>query len=182
MESNKRKEGQMDFYCERERLLKMALETEKNSNASVMQRDGLLIETVLKNAEVDIPENAVFAGSFSHLNVMKDVLAARAEKVGSLLRAEPSLQPHFAAQEIRAYTGLYDFGHTAPDWENIYRLGVPGLLERLEIALENADTDAEKDYCEAGIRVWRAAIEYILRMAETAHVLKKTRWRRGFWR
>jgi hypothetical protein len=162
----------MDICLERDRLLKLALEIEKNTNASVIQRDSLLIETVLKNAAVDIPEDAVFAGSFLHLNVMKQMIQARVEREEAVLREIPALKPHFAAYEVRAYTGLYDFGHTAPDWENIYRLGLPGLLRRLEVALETAATDAEREYCESGIRVWRAAMEYVEGMSKKAEELE----------
>ena len=33
-----------------------------------------------------------------------------------------------------AWSGDDDFGHTCPDWESIYSLGLPGLLKRAEDA------------------------------------------------
>ena len=172
----------MDICLARDRLLKLALEMEQNIGASVMQRDSLLIETVLKNAEIDIPEDAVFTGSFAHLDVMKEIVEARADALGEVLRQKDALKPHFAAQEIRAYTGVYDFGHTSPDWENVYRLGLPGLLERLKKAQPDATEAEEREYCAAGIRVWSAALEYVERMAKKAHVLGKSIWQADFWR
>lgn len=163
----------MDICLARDRLLKLALEMEQNIGASVMQRDSLLIEAVLKNAEIDIPEDAVFTGSLAHLDVMKEIVEARADALGEVLHQRDALKPHFAAQEIRAYTGVYDFGHTPPDWENVYRLGLPGLLERLKKAQTDAAEAEEKEYCAAGIRVWSAALEYVERMAKKAHVLGK---------
>lgn len=169
----------MDICFERDRLLETAWKIESEVQASVIQKDAVLIETVLKNATVDIPETAVFTGSFAHLNVMKDVLAARVEREGDSLRNVAILKPHFAAQELRAYTGLYDFGHTAPGWKRVYSLGLTGILKSLEEALAAAQTDAEKEYCAAGVRVWSAALEYVVRMAKKAHVLGKTNMAQG---
>ena len=169
----------MDIGAEREHLLQLAREIEENTNASLMRRDSLLIAAVLDTADAFIPADAVFAGDFSHLDMMKQIIKERVEREEVLLGANVSLKPHFEAHEIRSYTGRYDFGHTAPDWENVYRLGLPGLLKRLEDALENATSDAEREYCEAGICAWRAAVEYVRRMGEKANVLGKTEMGKG---
>ena len=171
----------MDLEKERERLLQSATEADAAACGSVISKDAVLIETVLKNAAVEIPEEAIFSGRMLHLNVMKEILAARVESVGAVLREEERLKPHFAAQEIRAYTGVYDFGHTAPGWENLYRLGLSGILERLKAAQADAVTEAETEYCAAGIRVWSAAIEYVERMAKNAGVCGKNAMAEGLF-
>lgn len=163
----------MSLERERERLLELAWKTENEVNGSVLCRDSLIIESVLRTGSVDIPEDAVFTGRFSHLNVMKEIIAARVAREESFLRAKEDMKSHFEAQDSRVYTGLYDFGHTAPDWENIYRLGFSGLLQRLKDAAKEAASAEEREYCAAGIRVWNAAIEYVTRMSERAMEMGK---------
>ena len=169
----------MRLEQERNRLLESVLKIEEETAGSVVEKDSLLIETVLKNGVIDIPEDAVFTGRFLHLNVMKDIIAARVAHEELLLREDRNLHPHFAAHEIRAYTGLYDFGHTAPDWENICRFGFSGILARLENAQKEATSEEEKEYCAAGIRVWSAAIKYIACMSESAREKGKEEMARG---
>lgn len=170
----------MDFEMEREALLQRAEEIEQ-TEASVVLRDGVILETLLQNATAYVPEDAVFTGSFSHLGVMKEIVGARVAVLEKELRQREELRPHFAAQEIRAYTGVYDFGHTAPDWETVYRLGFSGLLVRLKRAQADAVTEEEKEYCEAGVRVWSAALEYVERMAKNADVCGKKTMAEGFF-
>ena len=69
----------MDICFERDRLLKTAWKIESEAQSSVIQKDAVLIETVLKNAAVDIPEGAIFGGGFLHLSVMKEIVGARIE-------------------------------------------------------------------------------------------------------
>ena len=171
----------MNFEWERERLLQLATEADAATCGSVISKDAALIETVLKNAAVDIPEGAIFGGGFLHLSVMKEIVGGRIEILEKELRQREDLKPHFAAQEIRAYTGVYDFGHTAPDWETVYRLGLPGLLERLKKAQADAVTEEEKEYCASGVRVWSAALEYVERMAKNADVCGKKEMAEGLF-
>lgn len=148
---------------------------------SVVGEDADLIVSVLENAEVVIEENAVFTGSLLHLNAMKERLEERSMRIAQELRADPALAFHFTANDLRAYTGLYDFGHTAPDWKNIYRLGLCGLMERLENSAIEAVTPQQKQYCAAGARVWQAAISYIARMAKKAEEMGKKRMADGLY-
>ena len=164
---------------ERDQLLKTVLEMEEKNEGSVVLRDSLIIETVLQNGTVDIPEDAIFTGRFLHLDVMKEIIASRVAREESLLRAQRDMKCHFEAHDSRVYTGLYDFGHTAPDWENVYRLGLSGLLRRLENAAKETTSKEEREYCEAGIRVWRAAIEYVARMSKRAMEAGKKRMAKG---
>ena len=169
----------MRLEQERERLLELAWKTENEVNGSVLLRDSLIIESVLQKGSVDIPENAIFTGCFLHLSAMKEIIASRVAREESLLRAKEDMKPHFEAHDSRIYTGLYDFGHTAPDWETIYRLGLSGLLQRLEDAAKEVASEEEREYCAAGIRVWRAAIEYVTRMSKCAMETDKREMAKG---
>ena len=163
-----------------EALLRRARELESSlSHRGCVFRDGCIIEAVLREGSVEIGEDAVFAGEFSHLGAMKTLIKERVERLEGELRARDNLKPHFDAYDDRVYTGLYDFGHTAPDWEAIYRLGLPGLLRRMEEACEGARSDAQQEFCRAGVRVWSAALEYLRRMAEQARGMGKEEMAKG---
>ena len=87
----------MNFELERERLLQLATEADCATCGPVISKDAALIETVLKNAAVDIPEGAIFGGGFLHLSVMKEIVGARIEVLEKELRQKEELKPHFAA-------------------------------------------------------------------------------------
>ena len=65
----------------------------------------------------------------------------------------------------RAYSGESDIGHTAPDFQNVFSLGLSGLLARLEKYAVGAQSEESRRYYEAGIRTWKAAIAYVKRAA-----------------
>lgn len=159
---------------ERDRLLELARRMEEQeAHRSVVARDAEIIAAVLEHASVRIEEGAIFAGDFSCVSVMKEILAERVERIRGELGEREGFAAHQVAHERRAYTGLYDFGHTAPDWENIYTLGLPGLLGRLEEARRAPLSAHHIEALDAGIRVWRAALSYLERMAEEAARLGK---------
>jgi len=146
----------------------MSLEQKKES-CSVVAEDGRRIEAFLDAADVRIAEGAYFTGGMSHIDGMKAVLQTRKDQSDGELRCDPALTAHWEADRVRAYTAWYDFSHTAPDWENIYRLGLVGLLGRLEEAATREElTESQRAYYDAGIRAWRAALRYVGRMAEEA--------------
>lgn len=61
-----------------------------------------------------------------------------------------------------AFNGFSDFGHTAPDWEAIFRLGLPGLRDRVE------KTVAEGKMPSCILDVWDAVFSYVERVAAAA--------------
>lgn len=77
------------------------------------------------------------------------------------------------ADEIGLCSPDLDFLHTAPDWNAVITLGIPGLLARAEKyrqnALETGDLDEEKAiFYDAVILSYRAAVTYMERLARYA--------------
>ena len=136
-----------------------------HSDMDVMTRDSMIIERILSERPiVPCPEERFFydpEGWQVTWQLVDERLRARVPDlkhlVGDVL-AEGAKR--------RGYSGDPDIGHTAPDFENVFRLGLPGLLKRLETYAERAETEEQHRYYEAGIRTWRAIISYVKRAAE----------------
>lgn len=147
---------------------------------SVVCEDARLIENFLNDADIRISDTAYFTGSMVHIDSMKCVIEDRRSMGEAEILADPSFAEHSRAENIRAYTAWYDFSHTAPDWENVYTLGLGGLLARLERAAEREGlSERQREYYASGIRVWRAALRYIERMAQDARRMGKLRMADG---
>ena len=67
----------------------------------------------------------------------------------------------------RAYTGYYDFGHTATEWETVISLGISGLRNRLSerLSLPGNDKKSIRFYTET-LKVFDAAFSFMLRAAD----------------
>lgn len=151
-----------------------------NQRWTVVTEDSYLMEEFLNAAPVEIAEGAYFTGGMSHIDGMKAVMQRRRDCCEAEIARSPELAEACVAGAVRAYTGWYDFSHTAPDWENIYSLGLSGLLGRLEEAFDRPNlTERQTAYYEAGIRVWRAALRYIERMATQAEQMGKVSMAQG---
>ncbi len=167
---------------ERSELLKLARKIENaDMSRSTVLRDAEIIASVLEAASVRIEEDAIFAGSLFHADVMKEILHDRVEHTRSVLEDQEEYRAHQDQQERRAYTGLYDFGHTAPDWENVYRLGLSGLLIRVERAQAAPASEEHAVALSAQGRVLKAALSYIERMARRAEEMGKTEMAQGLF-
>ena len=143
---------------------------EENSAMDVVTRDSIILERLFLEVPVSGRlENKFFydTGALVDGKTAHGLIYRRRKK-----RIEDTVR--LAGQEVfdntdcRGYTGFIDFGHTAPDYENLFELGLSGILERLEKNAEGEHTDKERLYYEAGIRVWRAVISYVQRAADTA--------------
>ena len=139
---------------------------EANRHLDVVTRDSIILEKIF--AECDIkgrPDNTFFYddGFFVAHGL---VFRRRKERNAEIeKRAGKAIIENTACL---GYTGFFDIGHTAPDYKNIFALGLPGLLARLQKQAEGEHTEEEKKYYEAGIRVWKAAIKYVERAAVEA--------------
>ena len=69
--------------------------------------------------------------------------------------------------ERRAYTGMYDFGHTTTEWETVILLGIFGLRKRLSdrLALPGNDAKSVRFYTET-LKVFDAALSFMRRTAD----------------
>jgi len=136
-------------------------------DADVITRDSVIIEKMFSELPITgRKENRFFYDVGCH-RILWGIYVARRKKCRdevSSLAGEGVMDN----QSLGGYTGSDDIGHTAPDFKNVLELGLSGILARLEKYAEGEHTDSERRYYEAGIRVWRAAIAYVERAADTA--------------
>ena len=135
-----------------------------NVGLDVMARDGMILEKLF--SEVPIagrPQNRFFYDS--GVFVAHPLLYRRRNRILDDIIA-------LSGKEVKdnsscmGYSGFLDIGHTAPDYKNIFELGLCGLLARLEKYAEGEHTEREKLFYDEGIKVWRAAIKYVERASE----------------
>lgn len=138
-----------------------------HSEMDVVTRDSMIIEKILHERPISpCPEERFFCDS-EGWQITWRLFDAR-------LRTRVSDRRKLIGEELdtgakrRAYSGSPDIGHTAPDFENVLGLGLPGLLNRLERHAEHAETQEQKRYYEAGIRTWRAIVSFTKRAANEA--------------
>ncbi len=72
-----------------------------------------------------------------------------------------------------AWSGFSDFGHTAPDWNDVLDLGLTGLLERVRQAraakaAAGSLTAAQRVFYESAETAYQAAIGFVHRLAAEA--------------
>lgn len=132
-----------------------------------------LFEFVLDNAQIEVASYNWFPGKINHGNILVNFRnnwkAEKEENELSLLMKE-----NLYAQKRLAYTGEVDFSHTCPDWNAIVKLGVTGLLARVEAASENEDLSEEQtNFYTSCIIVYKAVIRFIKRLSCEAKRLAK---------
>ena len=135
-----------------------------NIGLDVMTRDGMVLEKLF--SEVPIkgrPQNRFFYDS--GVFVAHPLLYRRRNRILDRI-LELSGRDRKENSDCMGYSGFLDIGHTAPDYKNIFELGLCGLLARLEKYAEGEYTEREKLFYNEGIKVWRAAIKYVERAAE----------------
>ena len=138
-----------------------------NSDDDIVVCDSLVLDKLFSNVSIKgRDENKFFYDVTDDGEITRKLMYRRkARRMDAV--AESAGKDVLDNVSCRGYTGFLDIGHTAPDYENVFRLGLKGLLERLEKHAEGEHTEEQKRYYEAGIRVWRAALAYLERAANT---------------
>ena len=77
-------------------------------------------------------------------------------------------EEHREATEAKAYSGGFDFNHVSPDWDGIFALGLSGLAKRARAYEERAQDSKQKRFYHGVVRVYEAAIRFVLRVANEA--------------
>ncbi len=127
-----------------------------------------LFSFILQNAMLDINPAELFVDRINHANILIDIRETWKEEVETTCMSEV-LQKNSLALEHRAYYGNVDFSHTTPDWNDIIKLGIPGLLERIDRASQSSDlSEEQKVFYESCKTVYNAVIHYLKRMADKA--------------
>lgn len=161
-----------------EMLLEEALRIEQGraKGENVLLTNARIGAFLMDNCEITVPEKSEF---FVRVNV--GVHGTRVlRKV--MVERKKALQPDFITDTYRAgvrnyaYFGAEDFGHTAPGWENIMKLGFPGMKKRIA---ERTGEPLNPHFAEAELMVFDAAERFLYRAAEEAEKCGKTRMAQG---
>lgn len=138
---------------------------EAHADMDVITRDSIILEKMLNEIPITpCPEERFFYDTCG-VGLMRELVRKRSKARETEVRRLVG-DAVMEGAKTRGYTGDMDIGHTAPDYENVFRLGLPGLLARLETYAEGARDEEQRRYYEAGIRTWRAALAFVGRAAE----------------
>ena len=161
-----------------EALYETALQMDQENTAdNVLLSDAKILAFILDNCDIAVPAKNEFfvrplTGDYEG-RIMRRFWLCRWHVVWKDLIADPIKQ---AGPKNFAFTGAPDFGHTAPGWKNIFRLGLGGLRQRI------ADRTGEAknpDFVEAELIVLDAATRFVLRCAEAAEAAGRNRMAEG---
>ena len=127
-----------------------------------------LYDFILRNAQIEIDPWDWFPDQIRHDYVLERI---RRKWINTLFNTDLKavLSEHKKHADSLAYTGEVDFGHTMPDWETLFEIGVPGLLSRIKKAQQAPGINNEqKLFYEAAATVCNATIVFIGRLADLA--------------
>lgn len=153
----------------REQLLEYALHhLEIKGEADVLRADCDIITFLFDNCTITVPEENRFFVSVNVEGILTQTYRRRIETSFSSLISENNLTSGFTHL---AYTGAYDFSHTTTEWDNVIKLGIFGLRERI-LAYAKKNTEKKRFY-ENILRVYDAALRFIKRAADVAKAVGK---------
>ncbi|MBR5311871.1 MAG: DUF3029 family protein [Clostridia bacterium] len=137
-----------------------------DTSGDVTAADARIIAFLLENCEFSFPQSAVFFGDCSCETVTRQITWRRQRRFCTDIFTEENRK----AVSAGAYSGDPDFGHTAPLWDDILKLGLPGLRARvLELAPEN-----DSVFVQSELLVLDAASAFLKRIAPIAADAGKT--------
>lgn len=146
---------------------------QRQRDASRMSLKSELLCHILSNAQIAIEPSDIFANNLNHGNILIQLRASWKKELDSTLMSD-TLDKYREEQKRRIYTGEVDFSHTIPDWQAVLELGATGLLARLErYARQEGLSDEQKDFYSSTVKVYRAIIVYIKRLAAEAEKLSQ---------
>ena len=131
---------------------------QEDENTDIFERDSKIIEYLLENCEITLPEENRFFIRVNCRDIIGNAIGQRANKI----HAEVIRQGLEAGIAALAYTGYYDFGHTSPHWESVISLGIYGLRIRVSEYAEKYKDDEKKcrlyNYL---LRIYDAALAFM---------------------
>lgn len=123
---------------------------------------------ILTKARLGMDARSGFAGTLDHQDWLPKLRERWRDEIDKGEMAD-CLDKHEAAVSAGAYKGDADFGHIAPDWEMLLRVGFPGMLERVRQARgTNGDREETPGFYVACEIVCAAILDYLRRVAAAA--------------
>ena len=130
----------------------------------ILKNDCDIIEFLLDNCEIEIPEDNRFFVKVNCTGISDTVIAKRRKRIRGLI--DEGLRDGL---EALAHTGYCDYSHTTAEWETVISLGIYGLRSRIEEYAKNntADEKARSFYAQE-LRVFNAALRFMERASDKA--------------
>ena len=134
------------------------------SNIDILKNDCEIIEFMLDQCEIEIPEGNRFFVKVNCTGISDVVIAKRRKPIRSLIDARLR-----DGVEALAHTGYCDYSHTTAEWESVIGLGIYGLRNRIEeYARNNAGNKKAESFYEQILRVYDAALRFMERASDKA--------------
>ena len=124
------------------------------------ERYGLYLGEILERVSVPLEKYDLIAGRSIHRE-----LNAEEEKIFKTYCDERLLQ---------IYRTMLDNGHAIYSWDDVVRLGLPGLKKRAEETLSSADNEDKRSFMSGAILIYEAIEKYLLRYSKKASELGMT--------
>lgn len=86
---------------------------------------------------------------------------------------------HLIGKKCHAYNGIIDHGHTSPDWEKIFKLGLRGLFENAKEHLRNTKDSKKIKFYTMVVEAYKSAFVFLNRCAEFAAEAGKEKMAKG---
>ena len=129
-----------------------------------------MAELVLSECEIKFTESSRFFIKINADGVAQNMRVARRNRLKHLIADEGLAQ----GEEVLAYTGNYDAGHTCPGWESVLTLGIFGLKKKVGEYKEKYKTSESLPFYEAMERDYDAALRFMERVRIAALAEGKT--------
>ena len=123
------------------------------------ERYGLYLGEILSRVSVPLEKYDLIAGRSIHRELTDE--------------EEEIFQNYKSHKNKLAYTML-DNGHIVYSWDDVVKLGLPGLKKRAEETLSRAENEEQQTFMRGAILVYEAIEKYLLRYAEKARELGMT--------
>ncbi|MEE1277501.1 MAG: pyruvate formate lyase family protein, partial [Acutalibacteraceae bacterium] len=144
-------------------LCERVFETEEEySKTSTSRAKAESIIYILENAAVSIAPDDIFALKINHGEIMRRFMENKLSQK-PLISIRKGVE---AFEYSNTFKANMDFGHVAPDWQNVLKKGISGIISELEIYRQKHDESAS--YYEERIMVYTAIKKCFMRFAELA--------------
>lgn len=140
---------------------------------ALVTRESRLFEHIMDNCTITVPQECRFFVDVELGKMMEQVRLQRQRKYFQKTELRTRCREAFVC------SGKHDYGHTAPNWENIFRLGLPGLRDRAAAYEAKTAPSYEKDFYAAVKRVYDAALRFTVRCADAAELAGKAEMAAG---
>lgn len=127
-----------------------------------------IFEFIMDNAQIEVCPHNWFASKINHGNIIVKLRNKWKSEIESTEMSAVMAENAYAQSQF-AYKGEVDFSHTSPDWEAIINLGVPGLLARVESAMQQDGlSEEQQNFYSSCIIVYKSIIRFIKRLSDEA--------------